>query len=69
LRELGIVRRFTPGRGQGFIAIDRDRDVFFKIRDVLDRAVPRKGDRVELTVLELASGRRRAVDVRILSDG
>jgi cold shock CspA family protein len=69
MRELGVIRRFDPGRGLGYIAIDRDRDVVFKIRDVLDRAVVRKGDRVELSVLELASGRRRAVDIRILSDG
>jgi cold shock CspA family protein len=66
MREVGTVRRFFPGRGLGYIAIDRDRDVVFKIKDVLDRAVPRKGDRVEATVLELASGRRRAVDVRII---
>jgi cold shock CspA family protein len=66
MRELGTIRRFFPGRGHGFIAIDHDRDVFFKTRDVINRAVIRKGDRVELTVLELASGRRRAVDVRII---
>jgi cold shock CspA family protein len=66
VREVGTVRRFFPERGEGFIAIARDRDVFFKKKDVLDRAVPRKGDRVELTILELKSGRRRAVDVRII---
>jgi cold shock CspA family protein len=66
MRELGTVRRFFPERGEGYIEIAIDRDVAFKAKDVIGRAAVQKGDRVEVTILELSSGGRRAVDVRII---
>jgi hypothetical protein len=41
-------------------------DVFLNIKDVADNAIPKIGDRVELTVEKLPDGRRKALNVRIV---
>jgi cold shock CspA family protein len=66
-REQGIVKRFYPDRGFGFIGRTGDQDLFFHIHDVEPGdGVIREGGRVEFSLTLDQVGRQRASGVELV---
>lgn len=67
----GVVRRFSPEKGYGFITLDNGRDVFVH-RDHIRGGILRDGDRVALDTIETQKGpaaRNVILDGESASDG
>jgi|tagenome__1003787_1003787.scaffolds.fasta_scaffold17975042_1 CspA family cold shock protein len=62
----GVVKRFDPGRGFGFLSSDDGaRDLFFHVSSVLNSASPRVEQRVSFDIGTSRDGRQCAERIRL----
>jgi cold shock CspA family protein len=67
MRDQGLIKRFYPDRGFGFIGRAGKQDVFFHIHDVEPGGAEiREGARVEFSLTLDQVGRQRASSVKVV---